>query len=113
VLRLLPKLTDVTLRDDLVRVLVAPALREMIREFEPERLAKKEDLYRKHHKTIIEVATGETRTAYRHALEAVYAVLRKDFALTDRVPIEQKSMFACSVDVEIGIESCGPCAAQS
>ncbi len=32
----------------------APALREMIREFEPARIAKKEEIYKKHHKTIIE-----------------------------------------------------------
>ena len=113
VLRLLPKLTDVTLREELVRVLLVPALREMIREFESGRLAKKEALYKKHHKTIIEAATGETRTAYRHALEALYTVLQKDFALTDGVPAEQDSQFVCSVGVEMGIESCGPCAANS
>jgi nitrate reductase assembly molybdenum cofactor insertion protein NarJ len=110
VLRLLPRLADLALREELVQVLLAPAVREMIREFEPARLAKKEELYRKHHKTIIEVAAGDTRTAYRHALEALYEVLRRDFSLKVSLPIEQESKFAGSVSAEMGIESCGPCA---
>lgn len=110
VLRLLPKLTDGALREELVRVLLAPALQEMIREFEPARLAKKEELYKKHHKTIIEAAEGDTRTVYRHALEAVLEVLREDFALEVSLPILQESKFAGAVGTEMGIESCGGCA---
>ena len=110
VLRLLPKLADVALREEFVRVLLAPALQEMIREFEPARLAKKEELYKKHHRTIIEAAAGETRTVYRHALEALYEVLRADFALMVSLPIDQKSKFVGSIGTEMGIESCGACA---
>ena len=110
VLRLLPKLTDLALQEEFVRVLLAPALREMIREFEPARLAKKEELYKKHHKTIIEAAAGETRTVYRHALEAVLEVLREDFALKVSLPIAQESKFVGSVGTEMGIESCHACA---
>ncbi len=110
VLRLLPKLADPALREELVRVLLAPALEEMIREFEPARLAKKEELYRKHHKTIIEAPAGEARTAYRHALEAVLEVLREDFALPVSLPVAEESRFAYAVGTELGIESCGSCA---
>jgi len=110
VLRLLPKLADAALREELVRVLVAPAIREMIREFEPASMAKKEDIYRKHHKTIIDVAEGDRRTAYRHALEALFDVLKKDFALKVSLPTERESTFVASVSAEMGIESCGPCA---
>lgn len=113
VLRLLPKLADVALREEFVRVLLAPALREMIREFEPVRLAKKEELYKKHHKTIIETAAGETRTVYRYALEAVAEVLREDFALKVSVPVAQESKFVGSVGTEMGIESCGGCASSA
>ncbi len=111
-LRLLPKMEDEALRDELVHVLLAPALREMIREFEPERLEKKEELYKKHHKTIIEAAPGEMRTAYRHALEALYDVLQKDFQLSITLPVNQDSKFVVSVAAEMGIESSGPCAAK-
>jgi nitrate reductase assembly molybdenum cofactor insertion protein NarJ len=113
VLRLLPKLTDAALREEFVRVLLAPALREMIREFEPARLAKKEELYKKHHKTIIEAAAGETRTVYRYALEAVVEVLREDFALKVSLPIAQESKFVGAVGTEMGIESCGGCASNA
>ncbi|MBI4509913.1 MAG: hypothetical protein HY698_09780 [Deltaproteobacteria bacterium] len=112
VLRLLPKMTDAALREELVSVLVAPALQEMIREFEPARLVKKEALYKKHHKTIIESASGEARTAYRHALEAVLEVLRKEFVLKISLPIDQESRFAGSIGAELGIEDSGPCTEQ-
>lgn len=107
VLRLLPRLVDAEIREELVHVLLGPAVREMIREFEPARLAKKEELYKKHHKTLIEVAAGETRTAYRHALEALYEVLRVDFGLKLSLPIEQESKFLGAVGAEMTIESCG------
>lgn len=110
VLRLLPRLTDHEVQEELVRVLLAPALREMIREFEPERLAKKEELYKKHHKTIIECATGERRLAYRHALEALLDVIQRDFALKVSLPMAPTSQFTGSVGVEMEIESCGSCA---
>jgi len=108
VLRLLPRLTDATTRDELVHVLLAPAVREMIREFEPTRMAKKEELYKKHHKTVIEVAPGETRTAYCHALGALYEVLREDFKLKISLPLDQESKFLGSVGAELGIEDGGP-----
>lgn len=110
ILRLLPKMADPVLREEFVRVLLAPALREMIREFEPVRLAKKEMLYQKHHKTIIAAAAGERRTAWRHALEAVLEVFRQDFALHDHLPLAGGSMFAASVGTEMGIEGCAACA---
>lgn len=112
VLRLLPKLRDEALREEFVHVLLAPAIREMIREFEPACMAKKEDIYKKHHKTIIEVAEGDRRTAYRCALQAVYEVLKKDFALKIGLPTDRESKFATSVGMEMGIESSGPCAAK-
>lgn len=109
-LRLLPRMADAELREELVRVLLAPAVREMMREFEPEPLAKKEELYRKHHKTILESADGERRTAYLHLLKALLALLTRDFALKASMPIVQDSMFAQSVGAEMGIESCSTCA---
>ncbi|MBZ0274403.1 hypothetical protein K8I61_20390 [bacterium] len=109
VLRLLPKMADAALREEFVRLLLAPALREMIRDFEPSRLAKKEDLYRKHHKTIIAVATGPARTAWRHALEAIFERLRADFALDDGFSDDMASRFAGALGTELAIEDGGTC----
>ena len=112
VLRLLPKWTDTAIREEFVQVLLGKALQEMIREFEPARLAKKEEIYQKHHKTIIEVTPGETRLAYRHALGALFTVLKSDFGLKVGLPVDQESTFAGAVGAEMGIEGCGPCAAK-
>lgn len=110
VMRLLPKMADPAICEEFVRVLLGKALQEMIREFEPGRLAKKEEIYRKHHKTIIDVSAGETRLAYRHALGAVFSVLKADFKLKMGLPVEQESTFVGAVGAEMGIEGCGPCA---
>lgn len=105
VLRLIPRLTDEELRAELVRVLVGPAVQEMIREFGATRMQKKQELYERHHKTIIVTAEGDARTAYCHALEAIFEVLREDFALRVDLPMERDSKFASSVGVELGIEA--------
>lgn len=110
-LRLLPKIADEELRAELVQVILAPALRQMIRDFEPARVTKKEELYKKHHKTLIEHAPTDLRFAYCRALEALYEVLRTDFSLRVGLPLEQASAFERGVEVELGIEdNPAPCA---
>ncbi|GMV19295.1 MAG: hypothetical protein HS104_30395 [Polyangiaceae bacterium] len=106
VLRLLAKMPSGEVRDELVHVIVGPAVREMCREFEPARITKKEEIYKKHHKTIIEHADDELRAAYCHAIGALYAVLRADFELKVSLPVEQAGGFVRSVDSEMSIESC-------
>lgn len=110
VLRLIPKMRDRTLLEELVRVIVGPAVREMVREFEPERIAKKEELYRKHHKTLIEHAGSETRVAHRYLVEALYDVLKRDFGLRASLPIEQEGSFERSLGTEMCVEGCAPSA---
>lgn len=112
VLRLLPRWVEPAVRDEFVHVLLGRALQEMIREFEPARLAKKEEIYKKHHKTIIETTVGETRIAYRHALGALLTVLKADFGLKVGLPVDQESTFVSAVGAEMGIEGCGPCTAK-
>lgn len=110
VLRLLGRLPEGEVRTELVTVILAPALQSMQREFDPTRLAKKEEVYRKHHKTIIEYAEHEQRTAYRHPLEALAQMLKRDFAFqTRRLPVAQEGSFERALDTEMDIESCGPC----
>lgn len=110
VLCLVPRMADVEAREDFVQLLLVPALRAMIADFTPDRMTKKEDLYRRHHKTVIESAAGNGRTAYCHALEAVAEVLREDFGLDVERLADGESKFAGAVDSEIVIESCGTCA---
>ncbi|MBI2567058.1 MAG: hypothetical protein HYV63_08525 [Candidatus Schekmanbacteria bacterium] len=113
VLRLLSKMADHALREELVRVLLAPAVREMMLDFEEKRLTAKDELYKKHHKTLIDTAAGERRTAYRHALEALLEVLRIDFALPASPPIAPPTRVASALDAEMEIEDRRPCDANS
>ncbi|MBI4209790.1 MAG: hypothetical protein HY538_08840 [Deltaproteobacteria bacterium] len=83
VLRLIPKLKDLSLLDELVRQILVPALMLMIREFDPGRIEKKNVNYQKHFKTLIDPATGCDSTIYCLPLKAVLHVLEKDFPVTE------------------------------
>ncbi len=82
-LRLIPKLKDQDLLDELVSEILVPALMLMIREFDPERIEKKNANYRKHYQTLIDPAPGSDATIYCRALKAVIDVLAKDFQVTE------------------------------
>src|SRR3990170_3039912 len=83
VLRLIPKLKDQNLLDELVSQILVPALMLMIREFDPGRIEKKNANYQKHYKTLIDPASGCDPTIYRLTLKAVLQVLAKDFQVTE------------------------------
>ncbi len=110
VLRLIPRMADVALQRELVEVLVVPALRAMIREFSLERIEKKESLYQKHHKTLIEVSEGERRTAYRALLDAVLAFVEEDFGVAVEPVDETLGKFSRSIGSELAIEDGAACA---
>jgi len=83
VLRLIPKLKDQELLDELVGQILVPALMLMIREFDPGRIEKKNAGYRKHYKTLIDHANGCDSTIYRLTLKAVLNVLAQDFPVSE------------------------------
>jgi nitrate reductase assembly molybdenum cofactor insertion protein NarJ len=78
-LRLIPKLDDAQLRDELVEQILVPALMLMIREFDPDRVGRKNANYRKHYKTLIDAARGADSAIYCRLLKAVIDVLEQDF----------------------------------
>ena len=111
VLRLVPKLKDRNLREELVRELLVPALMLMIREFDPERIGKKNANYQKHYKTLIDAAPCDDPTVYRRALMAVLDVLARDFQvvemmakLSDWSGSQQAADFLGLVNKEMEIE---------
>ena len=102
-LRLLPLLTDKDLRQEMVQVLIYPALKKMIGEFDPNRVEKKKKSYQKHYKTLIDVSeSGET--AYILTLQALDAVLVKDFDVSQVEPPAASSDFLRHVTCEMSIE---------
>jgi len=110
ILRLLPRLSDEELRGELITVLLGPALRAMIGEFAPDRLAKQDALYQKHYKTLIDCNEDVPRAAYGDVLKALYEVMRIDFGLRVPLQIDQESEFLRSVNTEMNIENCDNCA---
>lgn len=102
VIRLIALLEDDELRLELLKKLIVPGLRKMIGDFDPEKLKKKNEVYIKHHKTLIELSTN-SGTIYQKPLEALLSVIEKDFGL---VPVEKEttSDFLASLSTEMKIE---------
>ncbi len=105
-LRLLAVLEDEELVGDLVNGVLAPALLEMIGEFDPARVEKRNVSYIKHYKTLIETpAVACTAvTLYQFALTTLYQVLKQDFTLIEKISIKITSDFLNSVSRENSIE---------
>ena len=105
-LRLLSKLKDEELVEELVDSILAPALREMRGEFSAERIEKKNASYKKHYKTIIDTpfVQNEAVTLYQFALKALYEVLDQDFSLVETVPSAHANDFLGSLSRENEIE---------
>ncbi len=103
-LRLISKLDDRELIVEMIEELLVPAIAKMISEFEPDRLKKKNELYEKHYKTLIETPE-EGHLMYLSALKALDKVIRKDFSVVDKPVKRQTIDFLQSLDTEIEIEN--------
>ncbi len=106
VLRLLSRWENAELALEFVQQILHPALRYMIEEFNPERIERRNVLYKKHHKTLI-VTAAERTTMYRFALKALKEVLRADFEFVWEPPQEQSSEFLRSIVRELTIAENG------
>ncbi|MDP6414310.1 MAG: hypothetical protein QGG54_04670 [Gammaproteobacteria bacterium] len=106
-LRLMDLLTDEDLLRDLAYAIIAPALLEMIGEFSPGRLQKKNEANQKQYKTLIDSPPVQTHavTLYKYALRALYEVLKQDFSLIQSIPLARSSDFLDSVIRENTIEN--------
>lgn len=105
VLRLLARMSDIELRAELVQKIVAPALRKIISEFSPGKIAQKNAVYQKHHKTLIE-RPAHHGTVYQFPLKALYRVLESDFEVQEIPALPQNGAdFLKSVGSEMRIES--------
>lgn len=83
VLRLLPKLEDMELVNELVTHILLPSVMLMIKDFEPERIKKKNENYQKHYKTLIDSVAGYDAGVYCLMLNAVLQGLNKDFQVSE------------------------------
>ena len=103
VLRLLPKMKDDALIEELVRRIIAPALRRMIRGFDPEQIEMKDKFYERRHKTIIE-RPDKHYTIYQKTLEVLHMVLEQDFGFKTQETTEETSDFLKNIVTEVKLE---------
>jgi nitrate reductase assembly molybdenum cofactor insertion protein NarJ len=104
VLRLLSKLENSELIEELASEIIHPALTIMISEFNPKRLDQKNKLYKKHYKTLI--ATSNLHSLiFEKPLKALQHVLKEDFQFAEKIIPTQSSDFLKSVDEELRIEN--------
>ncbi len=103
VLRLLGKIEDKSLKEDLINLILIPALSKMISEFNRDNLAAKESIYEKHHQTIIE-QDRSTRLIYQKPLMVVFELMKIEFPnRLELQPIE--SGFSGKISNELEIKS--------
>src|SRR5574338_954 len=77
-LRLLPKLKEDEMRNEIATLLVLPAVAKMVSEFSSEKIEKKDVVYKKHHKVLLDYSQ-DYRAIYQSCLQALFLVLKKDF----------------------------------
>jgi nitrate reductase assembly molybdenum cofactor insertion protein NarJ len=103
VLRLLARWEDRETAEELVALVLHPAVERMIDEFDLRRTAARDELYRKHYRTLI-VTSPERGMMFRHPLEAVREVLRADFAPPEYRPPRRSGDFLRALGKELEIE---------
>lgn len=79
VLTLLPMIEDREFRDELLGMIIRPALDKMLAEFESSRMELKTKALRKKHKAILQEGL-QNGNVYRNVLEALQSVINTDFA---------------------------------
>ncbi|MCC6548969.1 MAG: hypothetical protein IT279_02750 [Ignavibacteriaceae bacterium] len=80
VLRLLPKMEDDVLRLELVQKIILTSLTKIVSEFDEKKIDKKNQVYMKHHKTMI-ADSEEFKTIYVKPLMVTKKLIQKDFKI--------------------------------
>lgn len=77
-LKLLPKIGDDEVRNEIATLLIIPAVEKMISEFSIEKIEKKDTVYKKHQKVLLDYSQNY-RTIFQSTLMALFMVLQRDF----------------------------------
>lgn len=103
VLKLINVIEDLELLNDLVNMIIAPALSKMIKGFGEGQIAAKEKVYIKHHKTLLN--KPQSFTIYKYALLALYKALDYNFEIKEKEHHKQSGGFLSSIKQEIKLET--------
>ena len=106
VLRLLARWNDDELAAELVQQIVSPAVRQMVTEFDPERMAQRNALFERHHRTLIE-SSALRATMFQHPLAAVASVLEAEFGSVESELPQHSTDFLRSIKRELEIQERG------
>ena len=88
ILNLLGKMKDIAIRNEIATRLVMPAIEKMIKEFSIDKIEKKDVVYKKHQKVLLDYSTGY-RLVYQTLLQTLFIAMKKDF---DYVPEDYEAM---------------------
>lgn len=99
-LRLIPRLQDQELLEEMVSYLLKPSLDKMIDEFVPNRIREKEEIYQKFHKTVLNKQEDYV-TKYRIPLNVLRKLLEIDFPDTEIFEMAEDKDFMESVKGEM------------
>ena len=99
-LRLLPKITDDEFRNELVGIIILPALAKIISEFDIKNIDLKNKVYKKKYKTLIEQPENYNRI-FLNPLLIIQRVLEKDFNAPVLVEGANDTSFTNSIITEI------------
>lgn len=100
-LRLLNKVTDKDFKDDLIYLIIKPALKKIIAEFDSRNIEKKNKVYEKHHRTLIQFENNYA-TVYQDLLQALLLMLNKDFTDNQKAVVDDSqftSKFANEMEI--------------
>ncbi len=102
-LRLLSLLTDEEIKNELVGIIILPALAKIIKEFEVKNIDMKNNVYKRKYKTLIEQPESYGRMFLKPLL-VIQKVLEEDFDSTLVLEEQNDSSFTDSIITEIKID---------
>ena len=102
VIRLVASMEDMAAGRELAEKLVCPGLKKMIAEFDPHQLGKKNEVYLRHHKTLIDMP-AEYGTLYQRPLMVMLQFIEQEFELNP-VLEEKTSDFLTAIGTEMKLE---------
>lgn len=100
-LRLLNKVNYSDFKDDLISLIIKPALKKIISEFDSRNIDKKNKIYEKHHRTLIQFENNYG-TVYQSLLKTLLIVLNEDFADEHKAAVDEsqlKTNFANELEI--------------
>lgn len=104
ILKLLPRMNDNEIRIELVTRIVLPALSKILSDFNSKNIDKKNETYRKHHKTILE-NSKKYSTIYQMPIKLIFHILIKDYNVDAEINTAFPSDFTSEIITELEINS--------